>query len=96
MKKLTPYQKRKRAGQKDWAAFQKYRSNYQHLATLFSGFAVGGTFVLIMGFFRGYNTIPEILAAYGITLFVGLMLTAREYFVVKSSWYWWRVWIKNS
>jgi hypothetical protein len=96
VKRLTPYQKRQRAGQKDWAAFQKYRVHYQHLATLFSGLSLAGGFVFVMGLVRGYNTIPEILAAYGITLFVGVMLSVREYFVVKSSWRWWRVWIKNS
>lgn len=96
MKKLTAYQKRQRAGKREWARFQKYRFHYQHLATLFSGFAIGGVFVLLMGFVRGYDTIPEILAAYGITLFVGVMLTVREYFVVKSSWRYWVLRIQNN
>jgi len=96
VKQPTRYQKRQSGSQKDWEAFQKYRFHYQHLATLFSGLSLAGVFVFVMGLVKGYDTIPEILAAYGITLFVGIMLSIREYFVVKSSWHWWRVWIKNS
>jgi hypothetical protein len=91
VKRLTPYQKRKRAGKREWTKFQKYRHQYQHLATLFSGFAVGGTFVLVGGFFRGYQTPTEILFAFTLTAFVGLMLIIREYFVIKSSWKWWKI-----
>lgn len=96
MKRLTPYQKRQRAGKREWAKFQKYRFHYQHLATLFSGFAVCGGFLLVMGFIKGNHTVVEIIAAYGLTTLVGVFLSLREYFVVKSSWRWWRVWIKNS
>jgi uncharacterized membrane protein YccC len=91
VKRLTPYQKRQRAGKLERAKFLKYRHQYQHLATLFSGFAVGGTFVLIMGFARGYQTPTEILFAFTLTAFVGLMLIVREYFVIKSSWKWWKI-----
>lgn len=91
MKRLTPYQKRQRIGKKEQEAFQKYRFHYQHLATLFSGFALGGGFVLLMGFVRGYNTPMEIVAAFAITTLVGVFLSFREYFVVKSSWRYWRL-----
>ena len=91
MKRLTPYQKRKRAGKREWTKFQKYRFQYQHLATLFSGFALCGGFLLVMGFLRGYHTPLEIVSAYSLTAFTGLMLSAREYFVIKSSWRWWKL-----
>ena len=96
MKRLTPYQKRQRAGKREWAKFQKYRFHYQHLATLFSGFALGGGFVLLMGFVRGYDTPTEIIAAYGLTTLVGVFLSFREYFVVKSSWRYWVLRIQNT
>lgn len=91
MKRLTPYQKRQRAGQRERIRFQKYRHQYQHLATLFSGFALGGGFVLAIGFVRGYNTPIEIISAFAIATFVGAALSFREYFVIKSSWRYWRV-----
>lgn len=91
MKRLTPYQKRKRAGKRERTKFLKYRHQYQHLATLFSGFAVGGTFVLLMGLARGYESPTEILFAFVLTAFVGAMLNIREYFVIKSSWKWWKI-----
>jgi hypothetical protein len=89
--RLSKYQKRKRAGKREWTKFQKYRFHYQHLATLFSGFALCGGFLLVMGFVRGYDTTLEIVAAYSLTAFTGLMLSAREYFVIKSSWRWWKL-----
>jgi hypothetical protein len=91
VKRLTPYQKRKRAGKRERAKFLKYRNQYQHLATLFAGFAVGGTFVLVMGFVRDYESPTEILFAFTLTAFVGLMLIVREYFVIKSSWSYWKI-----
>jgi len=91
VKRLTPYQKRQRAGQREWAKFLKYRHQYQHLATLFSGLAVGGFFVLIMGFARGYESPTEIVFAFALTAFVGAMLNIRQYFVIKSSWKWWKI-----
>ena len=89
MKRLTPYKKRQRAGQREWTRFQKYRHHYQHLSTLFSGFALGGGFVLLMGLARGYNTPIEIVAAFGLLTFVGIALSFREYFSIKSSWRYW-------
>lgn len=94
MKQLTRYQKRQRDGQREWARFQKYKIHYEHLATLFSGLAIGGSFIFAMGIARGYNTVPEIIAAYGIVLFIGVMLNIREYFVVKSSWRYWKLVIR--
>ena len=91
MKKLTRYQKRQRAGQREWASFQKYRVHYQHLATLFSGLAAGSGFVLLMGFAKGYDTVVEIVALYGLTTLVGVALSFREYFVIKASWRYWRL-----
>jgi hypothetical protein len=91
VKRLTPYQKRQRAGKLERAKFLKYRHQYQHLATLFSGFAVGGTFVLVMGFLRDYQTPTEILFAFVLTAFIGVMLNIRQYFVIKSSWKWWKI-----
>lgn len=91
MKRLTPYQKRQRAGQREWTRFQKYRHQYQHLSILFSGFALGGGFVLLMGLARGYNTPIEIVTAFGLLTFVGIALSFREYFVVKGSWRYWRL-----
>jgi hypothetical protein len=91
VKRLTPYQKRQRAGKKEWTKFQKYRVHYQHLATLFSGLAVSGGFVLLMGFAIGYNTALEIIALYAIITFVGVALSFREYFVIKASWRYWEL-----
>jgi hypothetical protein len=47
-----------------------------------------------MGFVRGYNTPLEIIFAYLLTAFTGIMFTIREYFRIKSSWWWWRVKVK--
>lgn len=91
MKRLTPYQKRKRAGKLERAKFLKYKHRYQDLAVLFSGLAVGGFFVLIMGFARGYQSPTEIVFAFVLTAFVGAMLNIRQYFVIKSSWKWWKI-----
>jgi hypothetical protein len=44
-----------------------------------------------MGFVRGYNTPLEIISAFAIATFVGVALSFREYFVIKSSWRYWRV-----
>lgn len=94
MSKLTPYQKRKRAGKRDWAKFQKYRVHYYHLEVLFSGLTLFGGFLLVAGFLRGYHTPLDFVAVYSLTAFTGIMFTIREYFVIKSSWWWWRVKVK--
>lgn len=94
MKRLTRYQKRKRAGQKERAKFQKYRFHYQHLGTLFSGFAFGGAVVLFLGLAIGYNTPFEIITAFALTTFVGVALSFREYFVIKASWRYWKLKVK--
>ena len=91
MARLSKYQKRKRAGKREWTKFQKYRFHYQHLATLFSGFALCGGFLLVMGFVRGYDTPLDFVAVYSLTAFTGIMFTIREYFVIKSSWKWWKI-----
>lgn len=90
-KKLTRYQKRKRAGQKERVRFEKYRLHYQHLETLFSGLTLCGVFLVVMGFVRGYETPIDFIVAYSLTAFSGVMLTIREYFVIKSSWKWWKL-----
>lgn len=94
MSKLTRYQKRKRAGKRDWAKFQKYRVHYYYLEVLFSGLTLFGGFLLVMGFVRGYHTPLDFVAVYSLTAFTGIMFTIREYFVIKSSWWWWRVKVK--
>lgn len=91
MKQLTRYQKRKRAGKRERVRFEKYRVHYLHLATMFSGFALCGGFLLVMGFVRGYSTPLDFVVVYSLTAFTGLMLSAREYFVIKSSWRWWKL-----
>jgi hypothetical protein len=89
-KKLTRYQKRKRAGQRDRAKFEKYRVHYHHLEVLFSGLTLCGVFLVVMGFVRGYETPTDFIVAYLLTALSGVMLTIREYFRIKSSWWWWK------
>ena len=91
MKQLTPYQKRQRAGRADRAKYLKHRNKFEHYALLFAGFAVGSFFVLVMGFFRRYESPTEILFAFTLTGFVGLMLFIRQYFLVRASWAWWKI-----
>jgi hypothetical protein len=91
VKRLTPYQKRQRAGKRDWTKFQKYRVHYYHLEVLFSGLTFFGGFLLVAGFLRGYHTPLDFVAVYSLTAFTGIMFTIREYFVIKSSWRYWRL-----
>jgi hypothetical protein len=42
-----------------------------------------------MGLARGYNTPIEIVAAFGLLTFMGIALSFREYFSIKSSWRYW-------
>jgi hypothetical protein len=44
-----------------------------------------------MGFAKGYETVVEIVALYGLTTLVGVALSFREYFVIKASWRYWRL-----
>ncbi len=96
MKKLTPYQKRKRAGQENWAKFQKYRVHYHHLEGLFLGFTIAGVWLVIMGLARGYQTPLDIIGAYVLITLTGVALNLREYFKIKASWRYWVLRIQNN
>lgn len=91
MKQLTPYQKRQRAGRADRARYLKHRTRFEHLALLFAGFGAGSLFILLMGAAIGYSSPTEILFAFTLTGFTGLMFIIRQYFLVRASWAWWKI-----